>query len=1360
MKKIINKSAHLLIIALAHLLISSSIFAQAPQKMSYQAVIRNSNDSLLISTSVGMRISLLQSSPTGTVVYSEIQTATTNANGLVSLQIGMGTAVSGTFASIDWAAGPYYVKTETDLSGGTNYTIISSNEILSVPYALFSANGTPGPAGPIGLTGETGAQGPTGNGFSNGSAVNQLLYWNGSAWVTLNPGIDGQVLSICNGSLTWSTMAGVCPATQPQYPAGTVHCAGATTVVDVTNPTTGKIWMDRNLGATQVATSSTDVNSYGDLYQWGRRADGHQCRTSANTSTLSSIDQPAHGDFIIAPNAPYDWRSPQNTNLWQGVNGVNNPCPSGYRLPTETEINAERLSWSQNNSVGAFASPLKWTLAAGRSSINGTLFNVGSGGYYYSSTVIGTSSRALNFDCCNAGMYDDGGATGRTVRCVKDASAIPATLGAINCGSATQTGNLYNGSVASGVSVTVPYTAGNGGSYAAQTISSTGVTGLTATLSAGSLANGAGSLTYTITGTPTTSGSASFAITEGGQSCSFTVSVAAAAPQYPAGTINCAAGATAIVDVTNPTTGKIWMDRNLGASQAATSSTDAAAYGDLYQWGRRADGHQCRTSATTATLSSIDQPAHGDFIIAQGVWDWRSPQNENLWQGVNGVNNPCPSGYRIPTETEINAERQSWSQNTSAGAFASPLKLPMAGVHHGDGSLNYVGTNGDYWCSTVSGALSTYFGFSSSNSFMATFFRFSGFSVRCLKDASAIPATLGAINCGSATQTGNLYNGTAASGVSTTVPYTVGNGGVYSAQAISSTGVLGLTATLAAGSLANGAGSLIYTITGTPTTSGSASFAITLGGQSCAFTVSVAAAQPQYPEGTVNCAAGATAVVDVTNPITGRIWMDRNLGASQAATSSTDAAAYGDLYQWGRRADGHQCRTSATTATQSSIDQPVHGDFILNSDDWRSPPNNNLWQGLNGLNNPCPNGYRIPTENELDAERLSWNSNNSTGAFGSPLKLSLAGYRYNANSSIAFLGTDSFLWSSTISTHVSRNLYFNNNNALINFDSRGSGLSVRCIKEPVSVGALNCGSSTVAGNLISGQPATNVSASVPYTGGNGSYYAAQTVTSTGVTGLTASLSAGNFASGNGALTYSISGTPAAIGTANFAISIGGKSCTLDISVSSTLAAMYPPGSVFCNGPTAIVDVTNPTTGKTWMDRNLGATQVATSSTDAASYGDSYQWGRRADGHQCRTSATTSTLSSIDQPAHGNFILAPSDPYDWRSPQNANLWQGVNGVNNPCPSTYRLPTDAELTAELQSWGQQNSAGAFSSPFKLPVAGSRHAGSGSLDIVGTYSFYWSSTVSGAGSSGLRFYSGGAGVGTYFGRANGFSVRCLKD
>jgi uncharacterized protein (TIGR02145 family) len=177
-----------------------------------------------------------------------------------------------------------------------------------------------------------------------------------------------------------------------------------------------------------------------------------------------------------------------------------------------------------------------------------------------------------------------------------------------------------------------------------------------------------------------------------------------------------------------------------------------------------------------------------------------------------------------------------------------------------------------------------------------------------------------------------------------------------------------------------------------------------------------------------------------------------------------------------------------------------------------------------------------------------------------------------------------------------------------------------------------------------------------------------------------------------------------------------------------------------------------------MDRNLGATQVAASSTDAASYGDLYQWGRRADGHQCRTSATTATLSSIDQPANGNFILAPSAPYDWRSPQNVNLWQGVNGVNNPCPSGYRIPTEPELEAERLSWSANTSVGAFASPLKLPVAGFR-SGSFSLSSVGANGFYWSSTVSGADSRGLLFVSSYADMYTYF-RVYGFSVRCLKD
>lgn len=119
-------------------LITAHLFAQSPDKMSYQAVIRNSNNKLVTNSTVGMKISILQTTATGTAVYVEIQKPTSNINGLVSIEIGSGTVVSGTFASIDWSKGPYFIKTETDPNGGTSYTITGTSQLLSVPYALYA----------------------------------------------------------------------------------------------------------------------------------------------------------------------------------------------------------------------------------------------------------------------------------------------------------------------------------------------------------------------------------------------------------------------------------------------------------------------------------------------------------------------------------------------------------------------------------------------------------------------------------------------------------------------------------------------------------------------------------------------------------------------------------------------------------------------------------------------------------------------------------------------------------------------------------------------------------------------------------------------------------------------------------------------------------------------------------------------------------------------------------------------------------------------------------------------------------------------------------------------------------------------
>ena len=125
-------------------LITASVFlpqqasAQAPEKMSYQAVVRDASDNLVTNQAVGMQISILQGSETGTAVYTETQTPTTNANGLVSVEIGNGTVVSGDITTIDWANGPYFIKTETDPAGGSSSTISGTSQLLSVPYALHA----------------------------------------------------------------------------------------------------------------------------------------------------------------------------------------------------------------------------------------------------------------------------------------------------------------------------------------------------------------------------------------------------------------------------------------------------------------------------------------------------------------------------------------------------------------------------------------------------------------------------------------------------------------------------------------------------------------------------------------------------------------------------------------------------------------------------------------------------------------------------------------------------------------------------------------------------------------------------------------------------------------------------------------------------------------------------------------------------------------------------------------------------------------------------------------------------------------------------------------------------------------------
>lgn len=170
---------------LATLVFTVSLWAQSPAKMSYQAVIRNSTNQLVVSHQVGMKISILQGTSTGNSVYTEIYNPNpaTNASGLVSIEIGGGIPLSGTFASINWSMGPYFIKTETDPTGGTTYSITGTSQLLSVPYALHAK---------------------TAESVAAGTVAGQMQYWNGSAWVNIAPGKENQSLKLKNGVPTWS----------------------------------------------------------------------------------------------------------------------------------------------------------------------------------------------------------------------------------------------------------------------------------------------------------------------------------------------------------------------------------------------------------------------------------------------------------------------------------------------------------------------------------------------------------------------------------------------------------------------------------------------------------------------------------------------------------------------------------------------------------------------------------------------------------------------------------------------------------------------------------------------------------------------------------------------------------------------------------------------------------------------------------------------------------------------------------------------------------------------------------------------------------------------------------------------------
>ena len=314
----------------------------------------------------------------------------------------------------------------------------------------------------------------------------------------------------------------------------------------------------------------------------------------------------------------------------------------------------------------------------------------------------------------------------------------------------------------------------------------------------------------------------------------------------------------------------------------------------------------------------------------------------------------------------------------------------------------------------------------------------------------------------------------------------------------------------------------------------------------------------------------------------------------------------------------------------------------------------------------------------------------------------------------------------------------------------------------VSISGFNCASATIAGKIMKGQPFSNVTATITYTGGNGKTYLTKSHTSTGVTGLSATLLAGTLADGEGTLVYTISGTPSSAGPANFAIVLGGKSCTITITVEDV---SQNPTSGYGSNITDKEGNSYKTVyigTQQWMAENLKVSKYSDGTTIPNITGDT-EW----------SSLTTGAFSYYNNVAANNAKYGKL--YNWYA-----VSKTTNGNKNLCPAGWHVPTDAEWTVltdylgeELvaggkmkevgtTSWISPNTEATNTSLFTGLPGGYRTKEGFYKPIIGAVGIWWSSTESYTGTAWNRilYYDDGGVKRNYSDRENGLSVRCLRD
>ena len=382
--------------------------AQVPQSLNYQAVARNSTGALIANHPVSLRLSILSGSSTGTVVYSETQSATTNQFGLFTLSIGTGTPVSGTFNTINWSTGQYWLKAELDATGGSSYVAMGTSQLLSVPFALYAANA--GTSGITGATGPTGPAGTAGNAWQttgNTGTVDGTNFIGTADNVPLSfrvnnsqaGRIDNSLYNTFFGYLAGNSSTGnfnVANGTAALYSntSGNYNtaigvsalyynsiAANNTAIGDLTllnNTTSG-----HNTALGNYALFSQSFDNGGTLWNSDNVAVGYySLYANQPTSTINGIQNTAVGDFSLQANTyGYNNTSVGYQTLYSNTTGYENTANGYQALYTNT-------TGIGNTALGYIAYPLN----ANISNYTGIGFTVGNGSSISNSVEVGNTS--------------------------------------------------------------------------------------------------------------------------------------------------------------------------------------------------------------------------------------------------------------------------------------------------------------------------------------------------------------------------------------------------------------------------------------------------------------------------------------------------------------------------------------------------------------------------------------------------------------------------------------------------------------------------------------------------------------------------------------------------------------------------------------------------------------------------------------------------------------------------------------------------------------------------------------------------------------------------------------------------------